>query len=94
MQEVGSSLDPERHRSWSLETLDTFIQAILSHVRNDDTDVSQSAVQDYWDLTLLLQISKTWGEPAAPQSSLLQEHIAQLREQVSVDLRIALPPLQ
>jgi len=83
MQELGSSLDPARRRSWSLETLDTFIQAVLESVGDDTAGGWHGVQQTYWDLQLLLQICKSWDDAESNNVVLLRRRMEQLREQLS-----------
>ena len=80
MQELGSPLDPDRRRTWCIETLDAFVRAV---VKMDDEHQWHGAEQSFWDLSLLLQIRKVWGEDGSESVSLLHQRIALLREQVS-----------
>ncbi|KAH8099342.1 hypothetical protein BXZ70DRAFT_1030293 [Cristinia sonorae] len=83
MQELGSSLDPERRRAWSLETLNTFTCAFLDHVAASCVEHWQESMQTYWDLCLLSQICGTWGEDAGKISEKVHGRIFELRNQLA-----------
>lgn len=82
MLELGASLDSERRRAWSIETLDTLIHAVLGSVVDDTAEHWQGPEQTYRDLCLLLQICRAWDGSRIKSAGALEDRIAELRLKV------------
>lgn len=83
MQQLGLLADHSHQHELASEVFNTFVEALLGQLDNDDISAGYShGTQPYWDLVLLRKMGELWGNARVETISRLDEKITHLCQKV------------